>query len=90
MNIVPNIRPKKITHCKSMSYILLCGATRNTLNITSEDNTDIRILNVSGSVVLKEHLNKGINTIDVSKLVDGLYFMYCNKGTVKRFIIKDN
>ncbi len=64
--------------------------TRNTLNITSEDNTDIRILNVSGSVVLKEHLNKGINTIDVSKLVDGLYFMYCKKGTVKRFIIKDN
>ena len=61
----------------------------NTLNITSE-NTDIEKLNIysiTGQKVLKQHINT--NTVDVSNLSKGMYFIEITtseRKTIKKFI----
>ncbi len=58
----------------------------NELNIEVSKTTQIELLNMVGETVLTTILNHKKNTIDVSRLVSGVYFLQTEKGSSTKFI----
>jgi hypothetical protein len=57
------------------------------LNITLNQNTDIVIYNIMGQNVMTVEGHAGANTINISNLMSGVYFV--NAGTeTQKFIVK--
>lgn len=56
------------------------------LNVEVKENANIKIVNVSGKIVVTQKLNPGHNSINVSELSNGVYFMSNDKGGVVKFI----
>jgi len=71
---------------KSNKLQLYPNPANNVLNVVVEKTTIITIIDVTGKAVLAQNsLIKGLNKIDVSHLVSGLYFVKTNNA-VERFI----
>lgn len=60
--------------------------TNSVLNIAAKTNTNIKIVSVLGTVVSTQQLHTGNNTIDVSNLVNGIYFIQDANGGAVKFI----
>jgi len=57
------------------------------LNVRLENNAEISVFNIMGQNVLNMQGVKGVNTINVSDLTSGVYFI--TAGTVtQKFIVK--
>jgi hypothetical protein len=56
------------------------------LNIETRENTNIRIVNLLGATVATQQLQIGNNSIDVSELTNGVYFIHSDKGGAVKFI----
>lgn len=56
------------------------------LNISVSENTNIKIVTVLGAVVSTQQLHTGENSIDVSNLVNGIYFIQDTNGGAVKFI----
>lgn len=52
------------------------------------EETQIRILNTIGECVINQKLYNGTNSIDVTNLITGIYFMQTSKGKVIKLIKK--
>ncbi|MBW7845395.1 MAG: T9SS type A sorting domain-containing protein [Bacteroidia bacterium] len=61
---------------------------KNTLTVSTNNNLQIKIYNALGSLVLTQSIDKGENTIDISRLPLGLYFLYTDKGNYTKFVKK--
>ena len=55
--------------------------------IESENETEIKIYSVSGQMVLRQSISEGTNTIDVSKLNSGIYFIDL-EGVMNKVVVK--
>ena len=62
--------------------------TNKTVNICSQQEDQVVVLNITGEIVNKIELNKGINTIDVSSYTNGIYFVRTIDGITKKIIIQ--
>lgn len=62
--------------------------TSNTLNVEVKETTNIKIVNVLGATITSQRLNAGNNSINVSNLTNGVYFINSDKGGVTKFIKK--
>ena len=63
--------------------------TKSVLNISTKSNAIIKIVNVLGETIATATLNTGENTIDVSNLVNGIYFIRNINGGASVKFIKD-
>lgn len=59
--------------------------TDRTLTIEAKEHTKISILNILGVVVAKQSLRAGKNTIEVSELTRGTYFIQGEQGNTAKF-----
>ena len=62
--------------------------TNEHLTIELDENTSIQILDVFGKIVQTETLNSGKNTIDVSTLTSGVYFIQTESAATLKFVKK--
>ena len=61
--------------------------TSNTLNVVHASNArTIHVLNQMGQAVLTANATNIMNTLDVSELTNGVYFVQVDNGTATRFI----
>lgn len=60
--------------------------TKNVLNIETSEKTNIKIVNILGAIVTTQNLQTGNNTIDVSTLTNGVYFIQTANGGAVKFI----
>ena len=60
--------------------------TNSVLNIEAKENTHVKIVNMLGAVVVIQKLSKGNNSINVSDLTNGVYFVSNDKGGVAKFV----
>lgn len=68
------------------SITIYPNPTNSILNIDANENTYIKILNVLGAVVATQNLQTGKNTVDVSTLTNGVYFIQTANGGAVKFI----
>jgi hypothetical protein len=57
------------------------------LNIVAKKQTSINVLNTIGAVVATQNIVEGNNTIDVSELVSGVYFIQTTDGSTIKFVV---
>ena len=57
------------------------------LNITLNQNADITVFNMVGQVVMTTEGHVGVNTINISNLTAGVYFVNAGSATTK-FVVK--
>ena len=55
--------------------------------IETENETEIKIYSVSGQMVLRQSISEGTNTIDVSKLNSGIYFIDLD-GVMNKVVVR--
>ncbi|MCC7331588.1 MAG: T9SS type A sorting domain-containing protein [Flavobacteriales bacterium] len=78
--------PLTVTEKSVTSIEVYPNPTHSILNINSEENSKILILNLLGETVAEEYLKVGNNSIDVSRLKNGIYFIQTEKGNVSKFV----
>ena len=62
---------------------------RHILNVESTHSSKVSIFNLSGQVLLKSKLTKGFNSLDISNLTDGIYFLETENNSPQKLIIKN-
>lgn len=60
--------------------------TNSTLNIEVKETANIKIVNMLGATVATQQLNAGTNSINVSSLTNGIYFIQSSNGGAVKFI----
>jgi|GEM_PF-949694 len=60
--------------------------TNSVLNVEAKENTNITIVNMLGATVVTQKLSEGNNSINVSDLINGVYFISNDKGGVAKFV----
>lgn len=60
--------------------------TNSVLNIEVKENTNIKIVNLLGKTLAEQQLNTDINTINVSNLPSGVYYIQTRNGSTTKFI----
>ncbi len=60
--------------------------TNSVLNVEAKENTNIKIVNMLGAAVVTQKLSEGNNSINVSNLTNGVYFISNDKGGVAKFV----
>ena len=55
--------------------------------IETENETEVKIYSVSGQMVLRHNVSEGTNTIDVSKLNSGIYFIDV-EGVMNKVVVR--
>ena len=58
------------------------------VNVNEPFKGSISIYSSLGQLVLKQQTEKGVNRIRVTDLIDGLYFMKRENGSVQKFVVK--
>lgn len=96
---VDNVRLKRIEKL-SLSALLIKPDIKLTsdlvseqLEITTDKRVQLHLMDISGRMVLSEHLNSGRNSINVSSIPNGMYvavFTSENSQTTSRKIVKVN
>lgn len=56
------------------------------INIEAKENMNIKIFNVLGTAVATQKLNTGNNVVEISSLINGVYFIHSEKGGIVKFI----
>lgn len=68
------------------SIILYPNPTSTILNIEMKENSTIKIINLLGETLSHQQMVAGINTLDLSDLKAGVYFLQTEHGTTIKFI----
>lgn len=72
-----------ITENNEVAFVLYPNPTENHITIESVKNAVVKIYSVAGQMISKQNIVEGINTIDVSDLNSGIYFVDVNGTMVK-------
>ena len=56
------------------------------LNIETKENTTLKIVNLLGEIMISQHAKEGNNTINVSELPSGIYFVQTENGSATKFV----
>ena len=73
---------------QNAGFLLLANpAVKGNLLVQFDTNTDIKIANVAGQVLLQQKVKSGINTINVSGFAKGIYLLMAD-GQTKKFVVE--
>lgn len=78
--------PVGIEEVEQTSLKIYPNPASTILNIELNEATQIRIVNVLGEMVATQKLNTGNNSLDVSNLVSGVYFLHTENGASTKFV----
>ncbi len=78
--------PVGIEEVEQTSLRIYPNPASTILNIELNEATQIRIINLLGETVATQKLNTGNNSIDVSNLVSGVYFLQAENGLATKFV----
>lgn len=68
---------------KEVSFVMYPNPVENYLTIESVKNAEVRIYSINGQMLSQQNINEGINTIDLTDLNAGMYFISVNDTMVK-------
>jgi len=71
---------------KNVTLNIYPNPTNSVLNVEAKENTNITIVNMLGAAVVTQKLSEGNNSINVSDLTNGVYFISNDKGGVAKFV----
>ncbi len=61
----------------------------NKLNVFSPSKTTVQIIDSQGRLLFEQYISAGTTAIDISKLINGVYFLRNSKLQVKKFVKTD-
>ena len=80
-----NVGVQEVEHNNHMS--LYPNPAVNQLNVTLNKNAEVTVYNIMGQAVMNVEGRAGVNTLDISSLTSGIYFISAGNDTQK-FIVK--
>jgi photosystem II stability/assembly factor-like uncharacterized protein len=75
-----------ITEVEGNNILCYPNPTTSLCNIEMMESTNAKIITILGETVLTQQLIKGMNTINVSELTPGVYFVQTENGSTIKFI----
>ena len=72
-----------ITENNEIAFVMYPNPTENYITIESAKVADVKIYSVNGQMLLQQSISEGKNTIDLSELNAGMYFVSVNNTMVK-------
>ena len=66
-----------------MAFVVYPNPAENYVMIESIKEAEVRIYSINGQMVSEHTVSEGVNTIDISSLNAGMYFMNVNNTMVK-------
>lgn len=76
-----------INENNEVAFVVYPNPAENYVMIESVKEAEVSIYSINGQMVSSQTINEGTNTIDVSSLKAGMYFMKVNESMIK-FIVK--
>ena len=76
-----------INENNEVSFVLYPNPVENIIAIESVKDAVVKIYSMAGQVVSQQSIIQGTNTIDVSELVSGIYFINID-GTIVKIVKK--
>ena len=76
-----------ITENNEVAFVLYPNPTENYVTIESAKEAEVKIYSVNGQMLSQQNFSEGINTIDISNLNAGMYFVSVN-GTMVKIVKK--
>ena len=80
--IVVNITVS-VSENNEVAFMIYPNPAKDYLTIESAKDADVKIYSVSGQMLSQQNISEGINTIDLSNLNAGMYFISVNETMVK-------
>lgn len=84
--IIDNTTMNVYDYSEVTSFNIYPNPANSILNIEAKETTNIKIANMVGATVATQKLNAGSNSIDVSTLTKGIYFIQLSNGGAVKFI----
>ena len=72
-----------IAENNEVAFMVYPNPAKNYVTIESAKAADVKIYSVNGQMLLQQNISEGINTIDLSNLNAGMYFINVNGTMVK-------
>lgn len=69
------------------SMLIYPNPAHDYIKIESERKSEIKVYSVKGQIVLKQNINEGVSTIDISNLNSGVYFIDVD-GNINKLIVR--
>ena len=66
-----------------IGFIVYPNPTENNITIESVNDAEVTVYSVNGQMLSRQNISEGINTIDLSNLNSGMYFINVNNTMVK-------
>ena len=76
-----------ITENNEVAFALYPNPVENLLTIESVKEAEVKIYSINGQMISEQMINEGVNTIDLSALNSGMYFINVN-GTMVKIVKK--
>ncbi len=86
-SLVENVTTLSVKDLLADRMIVYPNPTSAVLNISLQQAANIEIVDVIGQKVQSHQLQAGLNTIDVSELVTGVYFIQTTDGSAIKFVV---
>ncbi len=78
--------PSGLEEFKSQSLNIYPNPANDLLNIDVKTDVNIEIMNIYGTVIHRQNLNKGYNTLDIAAFTHGIYLIKSENNSVIKFI----
>ena len=72
-----------ISENNEVAFMMYPNPAENYLTIESVEAAEVKVYSIKGQMLLQQNINEGINTIDLSNLNAGMYFISVNETMVK-------
>ena len=72
-----------IAENNEIAFVMYPNPAENYINIESAENAEVKIYSISGQMLSQQSISEGVNTIDISDLNAGMYFVRVNNTMVK-------
>ena len=72
-----------ITENNEIAFVMYPNPAKDYVTIESAKAADVKIYSISGQMLSEQNISEGINTIDLSDLNAGIYFISVNGTMVK-------
>lgn len=69
----------KVNFTNNNSLSVYPNPVVDVLNVTPDENSSLQLYNASGKLVITKNLSKGVNTLSVKELQNGIYFYQLKK-----------
>lgn len=72
-----------VTENNEIEFVIYPNPAENFIRIESAKEAVVKVYSINGQIISEQNINEGINTIDISNLNAGMYFISVNNTMVK-------